>query len=145
MTKMYSNGGSSKVRNSDLTTIDEGDIINNKLLEQAKRDGTISTKLDKVKQGAHIKGNPEYEKRVANGEHPSYITVSKMESQQIINKYSGSGKVHINENQFKEIVSTDKNFGVYVEKYTGKEFKTNRGTIHYSKYGAHIVPAKPED
>lgn len=72
---MYSNGGSSKARNSDLTTTDEGDIINNKLLEQAKRDGTISTKLDKVKQGAHIKGNPEYEKRVANGEHPSYDVV----------------------------------------------------------------------
>ncbi len=67
-----------------------------------------------------------------------------METQQIINEYSGKGKVRIDGKRFKETVTADRMIGVYVEKYTGKEIPTNRGTIHYSKSGAHIVPSKPE-
>lgn len=127
-----------------MTADGKSDIISNELLNKAIQEGTISTKLDKRKQGAHIKGNSEYLSRISNGEHPSYITISKMETQQIINEYSGKGKVRIDGKRFKETVTADRMIGVYVEKYTGKEIPTNRGTIHYSKSGAHIVPSKPE-
>lgn len=134
--------------NSGLTNPSGNDKIksnDNEILQRAIADGTVSTKLDKKKQGAHVKGNPEYEKRVQNGEHPSYITVGKMEIQKIINQYSGTGEVRITNGQIKETISVDSNFGVCVHKHTGEEFPTSRGTIHYSKSGSHLVPAKPED
>ena len=34
--------------------------------------------------------------------------------------------------------------GIYRDRDTGIETPTTRGTIHYSKHGAHIVPAPPE-
>lgn len=134
--------------NSGLTNPSGNDKIkldNNEILKNAIADGTVSTKLDKKKQGAHVKGNPMYEERVRNGEHPSYITVGKMEIQKIINQYSGTGEARIVNGQYKEVVSTDSILGVYVHQYSGEEFPTTRGTIHYSKSGAHLVPAKPED
>nr|DAI66265.1 MAG TPA: hypothetical protein [Caudoviricetes sp.] len=47
-----------------LTVDGKSDIISNELLNKAIQEGTISTKLDKRKQGAHIKGNSEYLSRI---------------------------------------------------------------------------------
>ena len=108
--------------------------------------GEFPTKLDKDKQGRHVKGNPEYEKRVANGEFPSYITVSKMEIQKIINSKMLTGKVKkMGDGQYIEVITADEYFGVSCSLVTHEEIKTNRGVIHYSKYGPHLVPTYPEE
>lgn len=141
------NGRFTSGGNSGLTNPSGNDKIklnDNEILKKAIADGTVSTKLDKKKQGAHVKGNPMYEERIRNGEHPSYITVGKMEIQKIINQYSGTGKARIKNGQFKETILAKDKFGVYVHKHTGEEFPTSRGTIHYSKSGAHLVPSNPE-
>ncbi|MBR5539642.1 MAG: hypothetical protein IKU61_07065 [Clostridia bacterium] len=43
----------------------------------------------------------------------------------------------------KETVDFKKIIGKYVDPQTGKAYDTTMGTIHYSKDGAHIVPARP--
>ena len=55
-------------------------------------------------------------------------------------KRSGTG---IKKSANKEIVDFKKIIGKYVDPQTGKAYDTTMGTIHYSKDGAHIVPARP--
>lgn len=108
--------------------------------------GEYPTRLDKDKQGAHVIGNPAFEKRIENGEFPSYITVSKMEIQRIINDYSLTGSViKKNDGQIIEIITADKPFGVACSIVTNEKKKTNKGVIHYSKDGTHLVPTWPEE
>ncbi len=108
--------------------------------------GELSTKLDKDKQGEHIIGNPGYKRRIANGEFPSYITVSKMEIQKIINAKSLTGQVRKeNDGRYRELITADDYFGVACSLVTHESVRTNRGVIHYSKSGAHLVPAFPKE
>lgn len=108
--------------------------------------GEVSTKLDKDKQGEHIIGNPGYKRRIANGEFPSYITVSKMEIQKIINAKSLTGQVRKeNDGRYRELITADDYFGVACSLVTHESVRTNRGVIHYSKSGAHLVPALPKE
>ncbi len=108
--------------------------------------GEFPTKLDKEKQGRHVIGNPAYEKRIANGEFPSYITVNKMKIQEIINSKSLTGKVQkLKDGQYQELITADENFGVFCSLVTHEKIKTNRGVIHYSKDGTHLVPTYPEE
>lgn len=108
--------------------------------------GELSTKLDKDKQGEHIIGNPGYKRRIANGEFPSYITVSKMEIQKIINAKSLTGQVKKGKDgQYWEVITADDHFGVACSLVTHESVRTNRGVIHYSKSGAHLVPTFPKE
>lgn len=108
--------------------------------------GELSTKLDKDKQGEHIIGNPGYKRRIANGEFPSYITVSKMEIQKIINAKSLTGQVKKGKvGQYWEVITADDHFGVACSLITHESVRTNRGVIHYSKSGAHLVPTFPKE
>ena len=108
--------------------------------------GELSTKLDKDKQGEHIIGNPGYKRRIANGEFPSYITVSKMEIQKIINAKSLTGQVKKeNDGRYREVITADDYFGVACSLVTHESARTNRGVIHYSKSGAHLVPTFPKE
>lgn len=108
--------------------------------------GEISTKLDKKKQGRHVVGNPDYEKRIANGETPSCITVSKMKIQEIINSKSLTGEIQSpSKGQYQELITADEDFGIFVSLVTHKQYTTNRGVIHYSKSGTHLVPAYLEE
>ena len=108
--------------------------------------GELSTKLDKDKQGEHIIGNPGYKRRIANGEFPSYITVSKMEIQKIINAKSLTGQVKKGKDgQYWEVITADDHFGVACSLITHESVRTNRGVIHYSKSGAHLVPTFPKE
>ncbi|MCY8370446.1 polymorphic toxin type 50 domain-containing protein [Bacillus haynesii] len=45
--------------------------------------------------------------------------------------------------QGREVVDFGQKIGKAYDMKTGKYIETTRGTIHYSKDGAHIVPAKP--
>lgn len=146
MTKLYSNGGAKPKKSVDKAEKD--DIIDNekdkKELEKAIADGKITTKLNKKAQSAHKKGSEEYNKRIANGELPSYTEMSNMEIQKIINNNILKGDVRkYKDGQFREVIKTDDFKGMYGDRETGKYIPTNRGTIHYSKAGTHIVPAAP--
>lgn len=91
--------------------------------------------INKQKQNKHIFGTKEFQ----NGK--SEITISLFECQNLINKFSGrdqqlpSGR---------ERVDFGKVIGYYVDENTGKKYQTTVGIIHYSKTGAHIVPATPK-
>lgn len=143
--------GQFDVENNSSESIDNSGkdaIINNenagKELDKAIADGKLTTKLDKKAQSAHKKGSAEYNKRIANGEFPSYTEMSNMEIQKVINEHSRKGITHKGKDgQFREVIQTDDFKGMFGNRETKKYVPTNRGTIHYSKNGTHIVPAAP--
>ena len=89
------------------------------------------------KQEKHILGSNNYT------EGRSYLTISKDEAQNLVNKYAGKGIINFNKNgkwDKKEIITVDQEIGIAKSKLG--EFKTNSFKIHYSKDGVHIVPYK---
>ena len=115
-----------------------------KELAKAISDGRITTKLDKKAQQAHKPGSQAFIKRVSKGEIPSYINLSNMEVQKIINEHSLKGYVRKSDDgQFREVIELDHEFGSFGDRRNEKYISTNRGTIHYSKDGTHLVPAPP--
>lgn len=98
-------------------------------------------KIEVGKQGKHILGHNNY----IDGR--SYLTISLEETQEIINKYAGTGDIRLMQNgewDKKEVISIDKNIGVNVNNRTNEESETNKFKVHYSKKGVHIVPTKKE-
>ena len=103
--------------------------------------GNIKLEINHEKQAKHIKGEPEYK------EGKSYLTISEKEAQEIINQKSGAGIVVLDKNgkwKNKELINCDSQLGIDVDSNTGEETSTDKGTIHYSKTGTHLVPRKEE-
>lgn len=101
--------------------------------------------VNKNRQAKHKKGSDEYKKALAKGEFPSYTELSNMEMQKIINENLYSGKTYIEpDGQFKTIIELSDNFGTFVDLDTRNEMPTNKGTIHFSRKGSHLVPCAPE-
>lgn len=99
----------------------------------------VAKVIEKGKQEKHILGANNY----TAGR--SYLTISVEEAQSLVDKYAGTGDIKwTNSGSWanKEIVMADKVIGVCVDPVTGEEMETRRFTIHYSKKGVHIVPAK---
>lgn len=112
-----------------------------KALNEAIEDGKVITKLNKDKQSDHRQGSAAYQKRIKAGQNPSYVTLSNMELQKLVNTYSGKGKVYIDKaGKITEIFEHTSPIGFCVDKFTGEAVATNNGKIHYSKDGTHIVP-----
>ena len=93
--------------------------------------------------------NPEKQSRHdinSNG----YITgrsylLHGVNAQDLVNKYHGTGWSPLTETgkwKSKETVSIGEIIGVEVDRFTKEETLTDRFTIHYSKTGAHVVPAR---
>ena len=76
-------------------------------------------------------------------EGKSILYISAEEAQELLNEFAGKGEM-APKCTHKEIVDFGKVIGEDVKKGTKEKFKTTRGTIHYGKKGAHIVPADPE-
>jgi len=109
-----------------------------KLRDKIKSDETIKT-IEIGKQGKHIKGHNNY----IPGR--SYLVISVEELQELINKHAGTGEIIRGRKgkwNNKEVIEVNKDIGIYVDLETRAETKTNRLTIHYSKKGVHVVPAK---
>ena len=103
--------------------------------------GNIKLEINHEKQAKHIKGEPEYK------EGKSYLTISEKEAEEIINQKSGAGIVVLDKNgkwKNKELINCDSQIGIDVDSNTGEETSTDKGTIHYSKTGTHLVPRKEE-
>lgn len=120
------------------------DSVKKEFLERLAT-GKISKKLNVRSQSKHSKGSEEYNKAIAEGGNPSYLSISETEMQKMIDEYSFSGK-HFKRRDDSIRVKFDykKPIGTYVSR-EGREKETSRGTIHYSKKGAHIVPADPDE
>ena len=93
------------------------------------------------RQGKHIKGHNNYENAVKNGKNPSIFEGTIEEAQKLTDEFAGKGKW--DKLCHKEVVDFGKIIGERVDPETGIGTPTTRGTIHYSKKGVHIVPAKP--
>ena len=116
-----------------------------KELEARIANGKISTKLDAKKQSDHIVGSDRYNKRIAKGDHPSILEIPEGERQAFIDQYVENGELTLRRDgsirvQFKH--SSD--VGTWVSEDGSETAKTNRGSIHLSKTGTHIVPEEPE-
>ncbi|WP_456266662.1 MULTISPECIES: T7SS effector LXG polymorphic toxin [unclassified Bacillus (in: firmicutes)] len=97
----------------------------------------------KVKPGAqekHIPDAPNYKQELANGKKKSIFYGDNKKAQELLDKYAGTGHIP---SKGREVVKFDHKIGKAYDLETGKYIETNRGTIHYSKDGAHIVPTKP--
>lgn len=101
--------------------------------------GNIKLEINHEKQSRHIKGSPEY----IDGR--SYLTISEDKAQKIINEKSGTGLLVYDRNglwKHKELIDCNEVIGVDINKSTMEETPTDKGTIHYSKSGTHLVPRK---
>jgi hypothetical protein len=61
-------------------------------------------------------------------------------AQDLLDRFAGTGTF---KSSNKELIDFGEVIGTYVEEGTGRTFQTSLGNIHYSKNGAHIVPARP--
>lgn len=101
-----------------------------------KSDRTIKT-IYTGRQDKHFIGHNNY----TDGR--SYLTVTKEEAQELINKYAGTGQILRYESGAfanKELIIADKLIGVNVDNLSKYSTPTNRFIIHYSNKGTHIVP-----
>lgn len=98
--------------------------------------------LIKINEDKQLKHNINSEKYVQG---KSYFNIDIKEEQKLVNEYATKGytALTIKGNiQNKEICSTNKVIGVYINKNYNVEEETNSFVIHYSeKNGVHIVPA----
>lgn len=112
--------------------------------------GEISTRIRTQQQAKHIEGTFQFEQykvsRLAKGQTPqSILTVTEQEAQTLVNSYSGTGTVEIqNTKQSIKIVEFC-DADIVVGQYYGdnKYINTKRFGIFYSKRGTHVVPSPP--
>ena len=110
-------------------------------IREAIQSGRQPVQVEEGKQGKHIKGHNNY----IPGR--SYLTIPESEIQELVNKCAGTGELQrttSNKWKNKEVVTVDRDIGIYVDLNTGSEIETNRFVIHYSKNGVHIVPTRPK-
>ncbi|ODA08838.1 MULTISPECIES: polymorphic toxin type 50 domain-containing protein [Paenibacillus] len=97
----------------------------------------------KVKHGdqeKHIVGTPNYKQDLANGKNKSIFYGDNKTAQELLDSYSGKGAMF---KAGRERIDFGKPIGKYYNRDTGMFEETTKGIIHYSKDGAHIVPAAP--
>lgn len=135
--RLYSNGGGK--------LSEEDNRKNQESYEKDVASGRISTKLDKRAQAAHKKGSDAFNKRVANGEIPSYTTRKNMDVQTIINRHNNDGTLYLVNGQYKRVITEPEIVGMFGDRRTNTYLPTKRATIHYSQDGAHLVPAPPKE
>lgn len=70
----------------------------------------------------------------------SPLAIGILEVQRLIEEKAGTGRW---EGDHKEVVDFGVVIGSFRDQHSGRLTPTTRGTIHYSKKGAHIVPARP--
>lgn len=95
----------------------------------------FTTVLHFGKQAKHLRGQPNHDAS------KSTITVSITQLQQLVELKAGTGSWYPSN---REAVDFEVVIGIHRNLKTGYGRPTTRGTIHYSKTGAHVVPAEPE-
>lgn len=137
------------IENTMEKRYNKGNILDN--LKVLQKDSSLQKKIknrkyvlkiDSGKQGKHIKGHNNYI------EGKSYLSITEKEAQEVVYKFAGTGDITRDAKgrwNKKEVITADRKIGFFVDLVTGKETPTSRATIHYSKNGVHIVPARPRE
>lgn len=97
------------------------------------------TSLHEGRQGKHIPGHNNYDEEVGR----SIFNGSLEDAQRLIDEFAGTGYRNARTGN-KETIDFGFEIGAYADRRTGEMKPTTRGTIHYSKDGAHIVPSRPK-
>ncbi|MBS0653256.1 MAG: hypothetical protein JSR39_06980 [Verrucomicrobia bacterium] len=95
--------------------------------------------LEADKQGKHLRGHRNFNESRSEWIHP--------DPEANIRKFGGKGqKISVGSELgiFKERVDCGEVIGFYFDKETNERIPTTMAIIHYSKKGAHIVPARPK-
>lgn len=102
-----------------------------------RRVNGFTTGLNVGSQGKHIPGHNNYEPDRGR----SILKGGLAHAQELIEEHAGSGTWH---GAQKETIDFGEVIGTWVSPDGSERLPTTRGTIHYGKKGAHIVPSKPE-
>ena len=113
--------------------------------------GQYSTKLSMQQFDKHVFGTAKYKEylntRLQGGGNPqSVITISKEETQKIIETKAGTGIIKVDRNgnaRPQEQITCDNTIGQYY--CDGQYIDTNKAVIHYGKKNCHIVPVKGDN
>lgn len=123
---------------SELKLKVENGII---VLRQQARENILDSKqklkINVKKQNRHIPGTREY----IDGK-----SILSVDAQELINQYAGTGDILISSSGKlinRERVSAKEVIGIYKSEDGKIELETKNFTIHYSKNGPHIIPARP--
>lgn len=119
---------------------------NRAILKAKIESGEISTKIRHQQQAKHIAGTPQFEQyrasRLAKGKTPqSILTITEQDAQILVNRYASTGVVEIMNTKIIEYCDADHEIGKYFK--NNNYSLTTRFAIHYSRWGAHIVPSTP--
>jgi hypothetical protein len=118
----------------------------------ARLAGPLPNTVRASAQRKHVPGTPEYERkaeqvrRAGTYPAPSALTVGEGDVQGLVNELAGTGKVrttHSGQWSGREVCDAGRPIG-YIVTEDGTRVPTSSFTIHYSKSGVHIVPARPE-
>ncbi len=107
------------------------------MVEEAIKSGEVSKTINSDKQRRHTKSD--------HLPGRSYLDGDLDYAQKLVDRLSGTGKAVISDSGewlHMERVENSDNIGVLVDNNTGKETKTNKAMIRYSKTGTHIHPRK---
>lgn len=128
----FTSGGGSSFSEVDKNT-------NRGIIEESIKNGSIKLEINREKQARHMQETHEPGR--------SYLTISKVETQEIINQKYGTGRITTDRHNkpIKERINTEQIIGKDVDKLTGIETDTDKATIHYSKTGTHLVPRKEQN
>lgn len=94
----------------------------------------FTTAIHFGKQAKHLPGQPNHDSS------KSTITIGIQELQRLVELKAGTGR---REGKNKEVVDFGSIIGLFRATASGPGVPTTVGTIHYSKTGAHVVPARP--
>jgi hypothetical protein len=98
-------------------------------------------------QNKHIVGTNEHKTANASASTPRSTIDSNIDVQKLVNNYAGTGsvkgKIPLGQPGSKENISTNQFIGKYYDHNINMFVPTKNFTIHYSKKGVHIVPARP--
>ena len=92
--------------------------------------------VHKGRQDKHIVGSNNYT------QGRSVFSGTQKQAEDLIKQFSGSGQM-LSPNR--ERIDFGKTIGYYVDPATNEKLPTTVGIVHYSKDGAHIVPARPKE
>ena len=116
-----------------------------KEIRERIKSGQYSLELRDQKYLQHIRGTAQFEEtEKGRGRPQSYLTISKEEAIQIIERYSGLGDPDFYEDgrvMDVEYFSTGQIIGYFAK--NGEYYPTDRVAICHSKKGTHIYPVNP--
>ncbi|MBC9129956.1 hypothetical protein FcAc13_01375 [Frischella sp. Ac13] len=110
-------------------------------------DANPNLNVNMNQQNKHIVGTNEHKTANASSSTPRSTLNNDIDIQSLVNQYAGTGtslnSTPLGKPGSRERITGNKVIGNYYNMETSKFEPTANFTIHYSKTGVHIVPARP--